>query len=935
MLEKKPTIRAAVFLFSFIAFAGAYSMASAANTTSTNLIQNASMQAATVSSSSPDDWNQGNWGTNTATFSYPATGTNGATAATVAISSYTSGDAKWYFNNVPVTAGAVYNFSDSYNSTAPSSLVVQFTSADNALSYEDIDDLASTGGAWGNVSAAFSVPAGVTALTIFHLIQSVGSLTTENYFLGTSAAPTSTPPAPTSTPPAAPAPLAINPITLPNGQVGTAYSETLTASTTATGTFSWSLSGTLPAGLALGTSTGLTDTIKGNPTVAGTSTFAIKATNGASSSTRSYTINIASVATSTPPAPTSTPPVATSTLTVNVGLSGGTSTVSAFNLTVKNGTSTLFTGAAASTKSFVLNRNTSYAVTEATTTASANYKIALGSNCSGTIGTSSVVCAITNTFVAPTSTAPTSTPPAPTSTSNLIVNPSLTKDTIASGTPDGWNQGGWGTNTATFNYPVTGTNGGVGANITISSYTSGDEKWYFNNVPVTAGSNYTFSDSYNSNVLSTLVVQFTNASGTTSFTQLATLPSTNGAWATTTQNITVPANETMLTVFHLISSVGSLTTTNYSLTLASGGTGSDLFPEGLVSLTFDDGWESQYDNALPILQAANMHGTFYIISDGMLNAIETIFPSSDNPFAVTTTTKATTWPDIYTDPTQHSFVFNDTYTATGPSILTASYTLSDGVTASSTVLGTFAAGKNVNTTSTFTLPILGGPVTITQSVTGTSTLTATNPLLTQPVGYMDTNHVLGLQAAGEEIGDHTVNHCDLVAIYNSPTSTASCAVLPPATTTVQFQIDEAKTQLQNVGLSPITTFAYPYGSGAGNSAVEGLVGADGLISARSVNAGYNTKATDPYALLTQSVDTTVPNFATVQQWIDYAATNKVWLILTFHQIELSSSTITQNDETDATTAAMLQQIVSYLATQRVAGKIDVDTVNNIMTQYVK
>ena len=36
---------------------------------------------------------------------------------------------------------------------------------------------------------------------------------------------------------------------------------------------------------------------------------------------------------------------------------------------------------------------------------------------------------------------------------------------------------------------------------------------------------------------------------------------------------------------------------------------------GLVSLTFDDGWASQYTNALPILQDTNIKATFYIISD--------------------------------------------------------------------------------------------------------------------------------------------------------------------------------------------------------------------------------------------------------------------------------------------------------------------------------
>ena len=40
----------------------------------------------------------------------------------------------------------------------------------------------------------------------------------------------------------------------------------------------------------------------------------------------------------------------------------------------------------------------------------------------------------------------------------------------------------------------------------------------------------------------------------------------------------------------------------------------DPCPQGIVSLTFDDAWESQYDNALPILEAAGLKATFYFTS---------------------------------------------------------------------------------------------------------------------------------------------------------------------------------------------------------------------------------------------------------------------------------------------------------------------------------
>jgi len=57
---------------------------------------------------------------------------------------------------------------------------------------------------------------------------------------------------------------------------------------------------------------------------------------------------------------------------------------------------------------------------------------------------------------------------------------------------------------------------------------------------------------------------------------------------------------------------GSASATSASGTLASNSPGSLSGP--LVSFSFDDGWQSQYDNALPILEKAGFKGTFYIIS---------------------------------------------------------------------------------------------------------------------------------------------------------------------------------------------------------------------------------------------------------------------------------------------------------------------------------
>jgi peptidoglycan/xylan/chitin deacetylase (PgdA/CDA1 family) len=49
----------------------------------------------------------------------------------------------------------------------------------------------------------------------------------------------------------------------------------------------------------------------------------------------------------------------------------------------------------------------------------------------------------------------------------------------------------------------------------------------------------------------------------------------------------------------------------------SGSGGGSGGGSGIASLTFDDGRISQYTQARPILQAAGLHGTFYVISEGL------------------------------------------------------------------------------------------------------------------------------------------------------------------------------------------------------------------------------------------------------------------------------------------------------------------------------
>jgi peptidoglycan/xylan/chitin deacetylase (PgdA/CDA1 family) len=155
-----------------------------ANAAPVNLIANPLVE--TSVSNSPTDWQTGGWGTNSTSFSYLKTGSTGDNnSLNVKTTAYTSGDAKWYFSPVNVTAGQVYIFSDYYESTISSQIDVAYTLSSGQTDYIVLGSLAASS-TWQKFSTNFTVPSGVVSATIYHLIAGVGSLTTDDFSLATS-----------------------------------------------------------------------------------------------------------------------------------------------------------------------------------------------------------------------------------------------------------------------------------------------------------------------------------------------------------------------------------------------------------------------------------------------------------------------------------------------------------------------------------------------------------------------------------------------------------------------------------------------------------------------------------------------------------------------------------------------------------------------------
>jgi len=83
--------------------------------------------------------------------------------------------------------------------------------------------------------------------------------------------------------------LLITQTSLPAGTKGVAYTSTLT-NTGGTGPFTWAvLSGTLPTGLTIASSTGI---ISGTPTIVGTASFDIECSDSANTAVTTFTIQI-------------------------------------------------------------------------------------------------------------------------------------------------------------------------------------------------------------------------------------------------------------------------------------------------------------------------------------------------------------------------------------------------------------------------------------------------------------------------------------------------------------------------------------------------------------------------------------------------------------------------------------------------------------------
>lgn len=484
----------------------------------------------------------------------------------------------------------------------------------------------------------------------------------------------------------------------------------------------------------------------------------------------------------------------------------------------------------------------------------------------------------------------------------------------------GWQKGfPWGTNVATYTYPVTVSGGasvsasGNAVSSTFTSYagdilTGGDAKWYHDPVPVIPGHRYVYQDAYKSDTSTYLVAEFLDASRQHLSNAGHFLVASSGdAWKTATASFVPPPGAAYMIVYHQLNSVGTLTIDNVTLREGS----STTFDRGFVSLTFDDGYFSQYEHARSILNAAGIKATFFAVSHssglgirnpsfetpaagdagnplgwsragGALSAYAYPAVGRSGSAAALTSTGADEGSGWQSAPVSvladHGYEFNHYYKSTGTSTLYIEASLSDGTRVYvqpdrelSAAVTPFVTLPPSADWTLYKSPIIWIPPTV-KSISVRYDLVASGTLAIDDVNvgayhnFMTPAHLRELQNDQHEIGGHSETHADLTGI---PLSDA------------QEEVRGSRSELLLGGLTPVHSFAYPLGNN--NETIQAEVASAGYTSARGTASGTNSRDENRFALKSTVVTSDMP-MSQIEQLINEAIAGRSWLILTFHQI---------------------------------------------------
>lgn len=193
---------------------------------------------------------------------------------------------------------------------------------------------------------------------------------------------------------------------------------------------------------------------------------------------------------------------------------------------------------------------------------------------------------------------------------NLAPNPTLAPNPAKQGRPLGWFPSSYGANKADFQYLNSGYGGNDSVKVSIHSYKDGGDNWAFDNLPVVPDQQYYFSVYYRSSIDSRVEASFIMPDGSTQYETLG-FPSASKNWSHFQTTFTAPKDAQTFSVYQYIEGNGYLTTSDYALrTYQPSG-----FKAPMLTLTFDDGYESTYHYGLPMMKKYGFNSTQFIITD--------------------------------------------------------------------------------------------------------------------------------------------------------------------------------------------------------------------------------------------------------------------------------------------------------------------------------
>jgi peptidoglycan/xylan/chitin deacetylase (PgdA/CDA1 family) len=172
--------------------------------------------------------------------------------------------------------------------------------------------------------------------------------------------------------------------------------------------------------------------------------------------------------------------------------------------------------------------------------------------------------------------------------------------------------------------------------------------------------------------------------------------------------------------------------------------------------------------------------------------------------------------------------------------------------------------------------------------------------------YMDWSQIAQVQAAGWEIGSHTVDHYCLASTGDG--SDCQTNKLTPAQ--VDLELSQSKATLASHGINA-TSLATPYGDYDQPTLAQ--IAKYYQVHRGFADTGYNTAPYNQYIVRDQ-IATGGVKLATLEAAVDQAIANKQWVVFSFHDILTNASNKTDDYEYST---ANLDALAAYVQSKAV------------------